>query len=708
MSALSAAPAPRARASCSRCHRRKKRCDRTLPRCTNCEGAHVACSFQSDDDQNATYPIAFIRRLEARIRDLEGRLAASVSDVAPSDWIAPAGTSQKDISSSAIDGTRELNDDEVTIVAGGAQLQVQEPASRVQQNGNVPTPKSFVDSLKVISLEAAAERHLGSSSGLSFARLTQMVLRRLTPDKAEFVFVTEEDEEEEHQPQNEFASQGLFGDSDATTQNLETAFATGIGMGTMDMDVDNHFTHPSPSFFFGENMQFPLGMNMQSPNFSAPTLFGNITLRDIVDESAETLASLSLPMDSSHVDFLIDFYFAHSHTLYPIVRRSEIMSILTEVRASEVCGTQTCSALQLFKIWIVLAIGSTAYCSVTLDDESESMLYYNKALTYFEAALAYGETAMLEVLTLQVSYSFFNQLGPNTWFLVGTAARIAIGMGLHADSTYQALAVDEAERRKRLFFSIYMMDRVVSVALGRPFAIHDDDIDVSPFAGVDEDNITSTEIRPQPGLQLSLITVPLHILALRRIASKIASQVYSPRASTSLAVKEREAMIHALHEELITWRRNMPFPLPQDSVCFSRVPQLSNSWYDFNYYTHVAMLYRPSPLLPTSSPERLQTLRQMTSMALRTAMTMHQQQRLAYNWLNFLGLYTVSLSLIYSITAQPDNLVSVLQQSRGCEDLECAVNLFDTLAVKFRAAKRVSRMVQDIVQRYRRLCVSAE
>jgi hypothetical protein len=39
------------------------------------------------------------------------------------------------------------------------------------------------------------------------------------------------------------------------------------------------------------------------------------------------------------------------------------------------------------------------------------------------------------------------------------AARIATGMGLHAASTYQNLQVDEADRRKRLFFSIYMMDR---------------------------------------------------------------------------------------------------------------------------------------------------------------------------------------------------------------------------------------------------------
>lgn len=49
----------------------------------------------------------------------------------------------------------------------------------------------------------------------------------------------------------------------------------------------------------------------------------------------------------------------------------------------------------------------------------------------------------------------------DTWFLVGVAARMAIGMGLHASDTYKSLAVDVAEYQKRLFFSLYMMDRYV-------------------------------------------------------------------------------------------------------------------------------------------------------------------------------------------------------------------------------------------------------
>ena len=81
---------------------------------------------------------------------------------------------------------------------------------------------------------------------------------------------------------------------------------------------------------------------------------------------------------------------------------------------------------------------------------------------------------------LQVSYSFFNKIGPSmcsslclflgtkpltpedTWFLVGVAARMATGMGLHTSEIYQFLTVDMAEQQKRIFFCLYMMDRYVA------------------------------------------------------------------------------------------------------------------------------------------------------------------------------------------------------------------------------------------------------
>lgn len=36
---------------------------------------------------------------------------------------------------------------------------------------------------------------------------------------------------------------------------------------------------------------------------------------------------------------------------------------------------------------------------------------------------------------------------------------MAVSIGLHAASTYEGMPTDLAERKKRVFFSIYMMDR---------------------------------------------------------------------------------------------------------------------------------------------------------------------------------------------------------------------------------------------------------
>lgn len=83
--------------------------------------------------------------------------------------------------------------------------------------------------------------------------------------------------------------------------------------------------------------------------------------------------------------------------------------------------------------------------------------------------------AAIEVIILRVTYSLFNQLEASeysdnllldsvtnkvdTWLLVGVAVRIALGMGLQSSATYHGLPFNMVERRKRLFFSLYMMDR---------------------------------------------------------------------------------------------------------------------------------------------------------------------------------------------------------------------------------------------------------
>ncbi|KAL4978312.1 hypothetical protein BDW66DRAFT_149437 [Aspergillus desertorum] len=265
----------------------------------------------------------------------------------------------------------------------------------------------------MLSLEATAERYVGSSSGVAFAKLTQAMLGRLSPDQEAFVFADGDEE---------------VGDGAGEGELLPS-----FDVDFLDLDMILDSPQPLTSFSTGPVQQ----------------------------ESGNPLDLAQV--EAGHIRFLLDSYFAHSHTLYPIVQQQIFLDVLWAAY-KDPFHARGLSPLWQFRIWMVLAIGSTTYCSVSLMDESESILLFNRAMSYFESAMGCSELAALEVLMLQVSYSFFNSAGPNklashTWFLVGVAARVAIGMGLHTRDVYETLAPDAADYRKRLFFSLYMMDR---------------------------------------------------------------------------------------------------------------------------------------------------------------------------------------------------------------------------------------------------------
>lgn len=205
---------------------------------------------------------------------------------------------------------------------------------------------TFAEELRCLSLEATAERHVGSTSGVSFAKLTQMVLRRLSPDKVDFVFAN---------------------------------------------DHENNTSPGSRLFNFNSPLDLADHTLFERLNESIsiqPSLFGDIGLADIVQSGPQDApATPNWQTDEAHVNRLVDFYFAHSHTLYPIINRGNFQKGLQEYRDT-VQNPALHPPVFMFRMWMVLAIGSTAYSAISLADESEPRMYYCEALQYLESAMS--------------------------------------------------------------------------------------------------------------------------------------------------------------------------------------------------------------------------------------------------------------------------------------------------------------------------------
>lgn len=82
-------------------------------------------------------------------------------------------------------------------------------------------------------------------------------------------------------------------------------------------------------------------------------------------------------------------------------------------------------------------------------------------------------------LLLMAVYSMRDSQAPSVWYLSGVIIRLCVGMGLHRRlSPMRVTSVYNGEMRKRVFWSAYIIDRMMALSLGRPPGISDDDIDI--------------------------------------------------------------------------------------------------------------------------------------------------------------------------------------------------------------------------------------
>ena len=84
----------------------------------------------------------------------------------------------------------------------------------------------------------------------------------------------------------------------------------------------------------------------------------------------------------------------------------------------------------------------------------------------------------VQALILLGCYAMFDPSGISLWHVVGFAARVAIALNLHRRVDDSSLPQRVVEQRKRVFYSLFNLDRLVAATLSKPLAIADDDIDV--------------------------------------------------------------------------------------------------------------------------------------------------------------------------------------------------------------------------------------
>ncbi|KAI0081588.1 hypothetical protein K474DRAFT_1656393 [Panus rudis PR-1116 ss-1] len=145
----------------------------------------------------------------------------------------------------------------------------------------------------------------------------------------------------------------------------------------------------------------------------------------------------------------------------------------------------------------------------------------------------------------------------------GEAAHIAITLRMHEESSYEGLELIECEVRRRTFWLLFGADKSMSILLGRPICLRDEDTTCNFPRELDDEYITPSAYLPQPHGKTALVSGLNYISRIFALLGEILVRIRvdkrSPPQGQFLTARLEE--VQALHSRICAALAHAPEPL---------------------------------------------------------------------------------------------------------------------------------------------------
>ncbi|OCH91926.1 hypothetical protein OBBRIDRAFT_488268 [Obba rivulosa] len=142
----------------------------------------------------------------------------------------------------------------------------------------------------------------------------------------------------------------------------------------------------------------------------------------------------------------------------------------------------------------------------------------------------------------------------------GEAAHIAVTLRMHEESSYEGLDLVECEVRRRTFWLLFGADKSMSILLGRPICLRDEDTTCNFPRELDDEYITQSAYLPQPHGKTALVSGLNYISRIFALLGEILVRIRvdkrSPPQGQFLTARLEE--VQALHARIVTALAHAP------------------------------------------------------------------------------------------------------------------------------------------------------
>ncbi|KAK7755786.1 Rac GTPase-activating protein BCR/ABR [Diatrype stigma] len=351
-----------------------------------------------------------------------------------------------------------------------------------------------------------------------------------------------------------------------------------------------------------------------------------------------------LPTDAIARRF-VDAYFRNVNRAYPFVNRTKVLNDL------EIFGTlsQHSRSADSTLLYLIMAIGCTTLQRAgEIPPDTAASRFEIPYSDIIQECLCKEDIESLQILVLLALYSLFDPKSTSTWSIVGIVSRQAMLLGLtQRDPDEKALSAIDIELRRRLFWSIYVLDRMMASSLGMSPALVDNNLDV-PLPGLTLEEFASCD----RAYYTMILQTSRHVIQLRRLEDRILQQVHlnamSPHTNRPTVLKDIRADIENWYSHgcLIS-------PTEPDNVPIHN----SITWLGARYYFLLILLYFPTQPSSEHTISQCELLR-FTQKHLQLTSALFQQNQLPLNKVTLFRLFPVGVVMIHSYITSGTEIAS--------------------------------------------------
>lgn len=392
-----------------------------------------------------------------------------------------------------------------------------------------------------------------------------------------------------------------------------------------------------------------------------------------------SVSSLLPPHDTA--EQLIEAYFTLRWPALPVLHKPTFMK---QHYTDVIQLGNSASHVSIFLSFMVFALASIDTKEQELTLQDAHLDFFDVAMQHISGLFHSNNLETVQGLLLMTVFAVNERRRINSWHAIGLAVRTAIDLGLHRASTSSSSNNLTTEMQRRVFWSVYALDRNISISLGRPCSISDADFDM-PLPGCysDEDletGATPLEGRPRSPRDLSAF---LHIVELRQIQSRIQKTFYPIKFADATDPERLEQERQSLRLTLDDWITRAPRYSKPTPATFQ-----SPDWFQIAYSHGLLLLYRPSPACPMINLESLQICADSAISLIGSYSSLYAKNKITYTWIALQSLFMASVTMLYTLWVSPQirkstKKVVVQSNVRSCLALFDAMEHHWPLSKKF-------------------------